>query len=107
MIHKIGAVYLGLNQANDEKLILFNAKGSLRYRNFISGLGNLIHLKDMDTNRFCAGGLETNGTLGDFSLFWLDVITQVLFHVLTMMLNNEIIFNESATILTSFSSESN
>ena len=89
MIHKIGVVYVGPNQANDEKLILSNANGSLRYRNFISGLGNLIHLKDMDTNRFYPGGLETDGTLGDFTLLWFDGITQVLFHVATMMLNKD------------------
>ena len=89
MIHKIGVVFVGQNQANDEKLILQNANGSSRYRNFISGLGSLIHLKDMDTNRFYPGGLETDGSAGDFTFLWFDGITQVLFHVATMMLNKD------------------
>lgn len=85
MVHKIGVLYIGRSQTGDEKTILFNAQGSVRYRNFINGLGNLIHLKDMDTIRFYPGGLETDGSAGDFSLLWFDGITQVLFHVATMM----------------------
>ena len=38
MLHKIGVVYVGQNQGNDEKLILSNANGSVRYRHFISGI---------------------------------------------------------------------
>lgn len=85
MSHKIGVVYVGKNQANDEKAILSNANGSVRYRNFLNGLGNLVYLKDMDTNRFYPGGLETDGTVGDFTLLWFDGIIQILFHVATMM----------------------
>ncbi len=59
LIHKIGVVYVGKNQAHDEKAILSNANGSLRYKNFINGLGQLMRLKDLDTNRYYSGGLET------------------------------------------------
>ena len=37
LIHKIGVVYVGRNQANDEKAILSNATGSIRYKSFING----------------------------------------------------------------------
>lgn len=40
----------------------------------------------MDTLRYYPGGMETDGSLGDFTLLWYDGIVQVLFHVTTMML---------------------
>jgi hypothetical protein len=91
LVHKIGVVYLGRNQqqTSDEKSILSNSYGSLRYKNFISGLGNLIKLKDMDTRKFYSGGLETDGSLADFTFFWFDGIVQVQFHVATMMFSKE------------------
>jgi len=49
----------------------------------------LIYLKDMDTHRFYPGGLDTDGSAGDFTLLWFDGITQILFHVATMMLNKD------------------
>jgi tuberous sclerosis protein 2 len=48
-------------------------------------LGNLIRLKDLDTKRFYSGGLETDGSAGEFTLLWFDGIIQVVFHVATMM----------------------
>lgn len=85
LIHKIGVVYVGRNQAHDEKAILSNASGSQRYKNFINGLGQLMRLKDLDTNRYYSGGLETDGSAGEFTLIWFDGIIQVVFHVATMM----------------------
>lgn len=89
MVHKIGVVYIGPNQANDEKSILANANGSFRYKNFVKSLGNLIYLKDMDSNRFYSGGLETDGSGGDFTILWYDGIAQVVFHVSTMMIQKD------------------
>ena len=43
----------------------------------------------MDTHRYYPGGLDTDGSAGDFTLLWYDGITQVLFHVATMMLNKD------------------
>ena len=86
MLHKVGVIYVGKNQAYDEKAILSNSTGSIRYKNFINGLGNLIYLKEMDTLRFYSGGMETDGSLGDFTLLWSDGIVQISFHVATMML---------------------
>ncbi len=89
LIHKIGVIYIGKNQANDERSILLNSYGSVRYKNFLNGLGNLIYLKDMDTRKFYSGGLETDGSLADFTLLWFDGIVQVLFHVATMMFSKD------------------
>ena len=43
----------------------------------------------MDTRKFYSGGLETDGSLADFTLLWYDGIVQVLFHVATMMFSKE------------------
>jgi len=85
MIHRIGVVYIGSGQTLDEKSILSNTCGSPRYNNFLKGLGTFIKLKDLDTNKFYPGGLETDGSAGDFTIIWFDGITQFLFHVVTMM----------------------
>lgn len=88
-LHKIGVVYVGPNQAYDEKAILSNSSGSVRYRSFVNSLGNLICLRDMDTDLFYPGGLDTDGTVGDFAVIWFDGIIQVLFHISTLMLTDE------------------
>ena len=43
--HKIGVLYVGPDQANNEQAILANPFGSLRYTDFLHGLGSLICLK--------------------------------------------------------------
>lgn len=88
-LHKIGVVYLSANQSHDEKAILSNSSGSVRYRTFVNSLGNLICLRDMDTDQFYPGGLDTDGSVGDFAVIWYDGIIQVLFHIATMMLTDE------------------
>ena len=84
--HKIGVLYVGKEQAGDERAILCNATGSPRYKSFLSGLGNLVHLKGIDNYRYYAGGLEDDGSIGEFTLLWTDGIMQMAFHVATMML---------------------
>ena len=42
-------------------------------------------MKDVDPANVYLGGLETNGTDGLFAYVWQDVITQVMFHVATLM----------------------
>ena len=88
-LHKIGVVYLSANQSHDEKAILSNSSGTIRYRTFVNSLGNLICLRDMDTDQFYPGGLDTDGSVGDFAVIWFDGIVQVLFHIATMMLTDE------------------
>ena len=46
--HKIGILYVGPGQANDEIAILANTFGSLRYADFLHGVGSLICLRDVD-----------------------------------------------------------
>ena len=46
--HKIGVLYVGPGQASNESGILGNSFGSLRYTDFLHGLGRLISLHDVD-----------------------------------------------------------
>ncbi|KMQ95864.1 tuberin-like isoform x1 protein [Lasius niger] len=82
--HKIGVLYVGPGQASNETEILANQHGSLRYTEFLKRLGTLIRLKDVDENVFL-GGLDRNGENGDFAYIWQDDVTQVAFHVATLM----------------------
>ena len=80
--HKIGVVYAGAGQ-NHEQQILQNVMGSTDYTEFVAGLGNLIKLKDSTLN---TGGLDRDfDSDGEFSYFWSDRITEIIFHVTTMM----------------------
>ncbi|XP_039314149.1 tuberin isoform X1 [Solenopsis invicta] len=82
--HKIGVLYVGLGQASNEIEILANQHGSLRYTEFLKRLGTLVQLKDVDENVFL-GGLDRNGENGEFAYIWQDDVTQVAFHVATLM----------------------
>ncbi|XP_032669228.1 tuberin [Odontomachus brunneus] len=82
--HKIGVLYAGPGQASNEIEILANQHGSLRYTEFLKRLGTLIRLRDVDENVFL-GGLDRNGENGDFAYIWQDDVTQVAFHVATLM----------------------
>ncbi|KAG0641715.1 hypothetical protein HOY80DRAFT_1038654 [Tuber brumale] len=80
--HKIGVVYVAAGQT-EEKDVLSNAMGSPDYTDFIDGLGDLIALKGTDIN---TGGLDRENNLdGEFAFFWSDRITQIIFHITTMM----------------------
>ncbi|XP_011497969.1 PREDICTED: tuberin [Ceratosolen solmsi marchali] len=82
--HKIGILYVGPGQAWNEIEILANQHGSLRYAQFLQSLGTLIRLKDADESIFL-GGLDRNGENGNFAYIWQDDVTQVAFHVATLM----------------------
>ncbi|XP_077266415.1 TSC complex subunit tuberin isoform X2 [Temnothorax americanus] len=82
--HKIGVLYVGQGQASNEIEILANQHGSLRYTEFLKRLGTLVRLKDVDENIFL-GGLDRNGENGEFAYIWQDDVTQVAFHVATLM----------------------
>lgn len=80
--HKIGVVYVGPGQT-EEKDILSNQMGSPDYTDFVDGLGELIKLKGTDRN---TGGLDRENNLdGEFAYVWSDRITEIVFHVTTMM----------------------
>ncbi|OXU24396.1 hypothetical protein TSAR_012885 [Trichomalopsis sarcophagae] len=82
--HKIGILYVGPGQAKNETEILANQHGSLRYAQYLQSLGTLIRLKDADESIFL-GGLDRNGENGNFAYIWQDDVTQVAFHVATLM----------------------
>lgn len=80
--HKIGVVYAGAGQT-EERSILSNRMGSPAYTDFVDGLGDLITLKGTDRN---TGGLDRENDLdGQFAYVWSDRITEIVFHVITMM----------------------
>ncbi|XP_039291005.1 LOW QUALITY PROTEIN: tuberin [Nilaparvata lugens] len=87
-IHKIGVVYVGPGQANNETEILGNKFGSCRYSAFLQNLGTCIKLSDTSDHVFL-GGLDKTGEDGIFSYIWEDDVMQVIFHIATLMPNNE------------------
>lgn len=87
--HKIGVIYIGSGQCNNESEILRNKSGSVRYVEFLHKLGTLIKLQDVDPQVCFLGGLEQNGADGKFSYIWQDDIIRVMFHVATLMPNKE------------------
>lgn len=85
--HKIGVVYIGAGQT-EETEILSNVMGSSDYTDFVDGLGDLIALQGATIN---TGGLDRESNMdGEFTFYWNDKITQVIFHVTTMMPTNRI-----------------
>ncbi|KAK3511238.1 hypothetical protein QTP70_033632 [Hemibagrus guttatus] len=89
--HKIGVVFVGPGQANNEAAILSNEYGSNRYARFLTGLGKLIHLKDCDPDQIFLGGLDHGRYAddGEFTYCWHDDIMQAIFHIATLMPNRE------------------
>ncbi|KAJ6264721.1 Tuberin [Drechslerella dactyloides] len=85
--HKIGVVYVGAGQT-EETEILSNVMGSSDYTDFVDKLGDLIALKGATIN---TGGLDREHNIdGEFTFYWSDKITQIMFHVTTMMPTNRI-----------------
>lgn len=76
--HKIGVLYIGPGQEDDESGILLNEFGSCRYMQFLHGLGALISLKDIDKTATYLGGLDYSDGDGDFTYMWEDDVLQVL-----------------------------
>lgn len=83
--HKVGVIYIGPGQCNNETEILKNSFGSVRYMEFLSKLGTLISLQDADPQTYFLGGLEQNGNDGKFAYIWQDDVMQVIFHVATLI----------------------
>jgi len=82
--HKVGVVYVGPGQANDEAAILGNQFGSSRYANFLSGLGSLIDITTTDQTQVFLGGLDPRED-GQFHIVWQDDALQVVYHTATLM----------------------
>ncbi|OQR80246.1 tuberin-like [Tropilaelaps mercedesae] len=84
--HKIGVVYVDVDQQDSDAKMLANSFGSRRYMNFLQGLGAYVRLKDIHGVSTYSGGLDTKyGEDGDFSITWHDDVMQVMFHVATLM----------------------
>lgn len=83
--HKIGVIYVGPGQHDNEAAILSNVYGSSRYMQFLAGLGTLVRLRDCPPAEIYTGGLDRNGADGEFAYSWQDDICQVIFHVSTLM----------------------
>jgi len=81
--HKIGIVYVGDKQSTETEVFL-NKVGSLNYLKFLDKIGVLVRLKD---NRdIYTGGLDTENDMdGEYARCWSSKLTQVIFHVTTMM----------------------
>ncbi|XP_029433255.1 tuberin isoform X4 [Rhinatrema bivittatum] len=88
--HKIGVLYVGEGQATNERAILSNEHGSYRYTEFLTGLGKLIELRDTQPDKIFLGGLDEFGEDGQFTYCWHDDIMQAIFHITTLMPNNDV-----------------
>ncbi|KAL1960043.1 hypothetical protein VTO42DRAFT_215 [Malbranchea cinnamomea] len=81
--HKIGVIYIGEGQT-DETSILANTSGSPDYELFLSSLGTKVSIKDA---KFNTQGLHYP-TDGEFTYAWRDRVTEIIFHITTMMPTN-------------------
>ncbi|KNC85269.1 hypothetical protein SARC_02528 [Sphaeroforma arctica JP610] len=80
--HKIGVVYVAEGNTSGDD-ILRNDHGSVRYMKFLQQLGTLIRLENSE---LYTGGLDREeGADGEFTYHWQDDITEVVFHVATLM----------------------
>jgi hypothetical protein len=80
--HKVGIIYIGEHQSTEQE-ILSNVMGSNDYTDFLDQLGILTKLKGA---RFNTQGLDrVNDTDGQFTYCWRDRVTELVFHITTMM----------------------
>ncbi|CAH0398123.1 unnamed protein product [Chilo suppressalis] len=82
--YKVGVLYVGPGQQDNEVLILKNEYGSVRYSEFLSALGSLVPL-DGEEHPHLFLNLEKGGKDGAYTYVWHDDVMQVLFHVATAM----------------------
>ena len=83
--HKAAVIYIGDSQTTEED-ILANTEGSDGYNAFLSRLGTKVPLKNIQFN---AQGLDRQcETDGSHTYAWRDRVTEIVFHIPTMMPNN-------------------
>ena len=78
--HRIGIVYIGNGQTKEAD-ILANTSGSADYEHLLSGLGTKVSLRNPQFN---PQGLYAD-TDGEFTYAWRDRVTEIVYHVATMM----------------------
>ncbi|KAJ5622921.1 hypothetical protein N7490_011526 [Penicillium lividum] len=81
--HRIGVVYLDNGQSKEAE-ILANTVGSPDYEHFLSGLGTKVSLRNAQFN---TQGLYAD-TDGEATYAWRDRVTEIVYHVATMMPTN-------------------
>lgn len=83
--HKVGVIYISEDQT-EETEILANVMGSSDYIDFLSGLGVLTKLQGATFN---TQGLDRQYNAdGEYTLSWRDRVTEMVFHVTTLMPTN-------------------
>ncbi|KAJ5882488.1 Rap/ran-GAP [Penicillium soppii] len=81
--HRIGIVYIGNGQTKEAD-ILANISGSVDYEHLLSGLGTKVSLRNPQFN---PQGLYAD-TDGEYTYAWRDRVTEIVYHVATMMPTN-------------------
>ncbi|KAK4212378.1 tuberous sclerosis 2 protein [Rhypophila decipiens] len=80
--HKVGVIYIGEGQTKEGE-ILANTIGGPAYLEFLRGLGVLTELKGATFN---TQGLDRENDIdGRYTYCWRDRVTEIVFHVTTMM----------------------
>ncbi|KAL8698140.1 MAG: hypothetical protein Q9201_006732 [Fulgogasparrea decipioides] len=83
--HKAGVIYIARGQ-KIEKEILANAAGSVAFDKFLAALGTKVALEGATFN---TQGLDREFNMdGTHTYAWRDRVTEIVFHVPTMMPNN-------------------
>ncbi|XP_063533671.1 uncharacterized protein LOC134743970 [Cydia strobilella] len=90
--YKVGVLYVGPGQQDNEVEVLKNEYGSVRYAEFLGQLGTLVSLAGSGAGLLEGAqqqplflNLEQGGKDGKYTYVWHDDIMQVLFHVATAM----------------------
>ncbi|BFZ55153.1 Tuberous sclerosis 2-like protein [Savitreella phatthalungensis] len=85
--HKIGVIFVGRGQTS-QRDILSNTFGSTGFVEFLSGMGDLIRLKN--NSSIYTGGLDTsNDEDGEFAYALKEKISQIILHTTTLMPNHQ------------------
>ncbi|MCJ1341109.1 Tuberous sclerosis 2-like protein [Bachmanniomyces sp. S44760] len=83
--HKVGVIYIGDGQISEVD-ILANTSGSETFDTFLSGLGTRVELRGATFN---TQGLDrTENSDGTHTYAWRDRVTEIIYHVPTMMPTN-------------------
>ena len=83
--HKAGVIYIASAQTSEAE-ILANTCGTALYDDFLAGLGTKVELRHA---KFNTQGLDRETDLdGTHTLAWRDRVTEMVFHVTTMMPTN-------------------
>lgn len=92
--HKAGVVYIGEDQTTEGE-IFRNVQGSPDYVEFIEDLGSLRKLKGATFN---TQGLDRfDDADGPHAVVWNNKVTELVFHIATLMPNNEDVGMNTAT----------